>query len=49
MAFLTTGVKPDEVQADPAFMPWLATAAMTDVERRALWVFLRSLPPVLSD
>lgn len=47
--FLTTGVKPDGTVADRTFMPWPVTAAMTDPERRALWLFLRSLPPIRTE
>ena len=49
MTFLTTGVNPEGRQANPAFMPWPVTANMTDVEREALWLFLRSLPAVRTD
>jgi hypothetical protein len=41
---LQTGVRPDGTQLSPA-MPWRITAAMEDDELRAMWMFLRSLPP----
>lgn len=42
---LKTGVRPDGRQLSSA-MPWQVTAAMHDDELRAMWVFLRSLPPI---
>lgn len=42
--FAETGVRPDGRQLDAAYMPWPALQSMTDVERDAVWMFLRSLP-----
>jgi hypothetical protein len=39
---LATGVKPDGKELDP-FMPYQALAKMNDVEKKALWEFLRSV------
>jgi mono/diheme cytochrome c family protein len=41
---LREGKKPGGADINP-FMPWKATAKMTDDEVRALWLFLRSVPP----
>jgi hypothetical protein len=41
---LDTGVRKSGAKLDP-FMPYEAFARFDDVERRALWTFLRSLPP----
>lgn len=41
---LRTGVRPDGSTIN-AFMPWMATRHMTDDEIRALWLYLRSVPP----
>jgi mono/diheme cytochrome c family protein len=45
-SFFDTGRTPDGRQVDPKVMPWPVVRAMTDGERRALWEFLRSLPPL---
>ena len=48
--FLTairTGKRPDGSQIDE-FMPWRTYAQMSDVELRALWAHLKTLPPVES-
>ena len=42
--FAETGVAPDGRMRDAMYMPWPLMQAMTDVERDALWMFLRSLP-----
>lgn len=39
------GVRPDGRALHP-MMPWQAFAGMTDTELRAIWLHLRSLPPV---
>ncbi|MDR7543935.1 MAG: c-type cytochrome [Armatimonadota bacterium] len=39
------GQRPDGAEVHP-FMPIRATAQMTDVEIRALWMYLRSVPPM---
>jgi mono/diheme cytochrome c family protein len=44
MHLLDTGVKRDGKQLNP-FMPIAVLRAMNDVERKALWAYLRSLPP----
>lgn len=41
---LTTGVRPDGRVVDTVHMPVRMTRAMTDVERRALWAYLRTVP-----
>jgi mono/diheme cytochrome c family protein len=38
------GVRPDGSDLNPA-MPWPLFTEMTDVELKALWLFLRSVPP----
>jgi cytochrome c553 len=40
---LTKGVTPEGRQINPEFMPWKATAAMTDVEISSLYKHLKSL------
>jgi mono/diheme cytochrome c family protein len=46
VTFFSTGARPDGRQVDPAFMPWTLGAAMTVLEKKALWTYLNSLPPV---
>jgi cytochrome c553 len=41
------GTRPDGSKLDE-FMPWKTFAKMSDVELRALWAYLRTLPPVQS-
>lgn len=41
---ITTGVRPDGRKLDP-MMPIATLAAMNDVEKKALWLYLRSVPP----
>jgi hypothetical protein len=43
---LRYGQRPDGRVMQNEFMPWSVTASMTDAERTALWLFLRSVPPV---
>jgi mono/diheme cytochrome c family protein len=43
---LTTGVRPDGQVVDTVHMPVRMTRAMTAVERRALWAYLRTVPSV---
>lgn len=43
---LRTGVTPDAKVLDPAVMPWPIALEMTDVELEALWLYIKSLPPV---
>jgi mono/diheme cytochrome c family protein len=38
------GRRPDDSAIDPESMPWRRYAHMTDLELRALWAFLRTLP-----
>lgn len=45
---LRTGVTPDGKVLDPAVMPWPIALEMTDVELEALWLYLKSLPPVVA-
>lgn len=42
---LREGVRPDGTAIDPA-MPWTNLGKMTDTELKALYMFLRSLPPL---
>ena len=44
---MRTGVRPDGSKLDP-FMPWQTYAQLSDVEMKAIWAFLRTLPPVES-
>jgi len=44
IALLNTGIKRDGKKLDP-FMPVAALAAMNDVEKKALWAYLRAVPP----
>jgi len=41
---LRTGVTPDGRRLDPTWMPWPMLARMSDVELRAMWRYLRSVP-----
>jgi mono/diheme cytochrome c family protein len=43
---LRTGVKPDGTKLDPMMMPYPLIGQMTDVELRAVWLYLSTLPPV---
>ncbi|MCW1969850.1 MAG: cytochrome C, partial [Anaerolineae bacterium] len=45
MAALRTGKTPDGKQIDPKHMPWRSFAMMTDDELKAIFLFLKSLPP----
>lgn len=42
------GVRPDGSAIDPA-MPWKAMGRMTDVELKAIFAYLKSLPPVATE
>jgi mono/diheme cytochrome c family protein len=42
---LRVGKRPDGTTIKP-FMPWAETAQMTDPEIKALWIYVRSVPPV---
>ena len=41
---LRTGTTPEGNQLNPQYMPWSQTAAMTDDELEAMWLFFQSLP-----
>jgi mono/diheme cytochrome c family protein len=43
---LTTGIRPDGRKLDP-FMPIESLGKMNDTEKRAIWEYLRGLPPVV--
>jgi mono/diheme cytochrome c family protein len=43
---LRTGMTPDGQVLDPGAMPWPMTAQMTDLELKAIWAFLQTIPPV---
>jgi mono/diheme cytochrome c family protein len=45
---LRTGVRPDGRQIETRAMPWNAFAQMDETETRAIWAFLKTLPPVAS-
>ena len=42
---LRRGMRPDGSVIDPEKMPWVASGRMTDEEIRAVWLYMRSLPP----
>jgi len=42
---MRTGETPDGVQLRKAYMPWTSYRHMNDDELRAVWVYLKSLPP----
>ena len=44
MRALRTGMTREGRELDPAFMPWPAYSKMTDLEIRAIWKYLESLP-----
>lgn len=41
---LRTGTTPDGRRLDERFMPWRSIARLTDLELRAIWLYLRALP-----
>lgn len=43
---LREGLRPGGTALDSLAMPWPSSGRMTDAEIRAVWAFLRSLPPV---
>lgn len=45
IAALRTGKTPEGKQIDPKHMPWRNFAMMTDDEMKAIFMFLKSLPP----
>ncbi len=46
MKALHSGVTPSGKKLDPNLMPWQSMGKMTDDELKAIWLFLKSLPPV---
>lgn len=44
LRLMHTGARPDGSAVDP-FMPWQAYRQMDEVELRAIWAYLRTLPP----
>jgi len=48
MKTVKTGVTPSGKKLDPALMPWQSMGKMTDDELKAIWLYLKSLPPVES-
>lgn len=42
---LREGKRPDGTTIDPTRMPWVRSGLMTDDEIRAVWTYIRSLPP----
>ena len=42
---IRTGTRPDGTRLHP-FMPWHENARMTDDDLRAIWLYLRTLPPI---
>lgn len=45
MNAMRTGITPDGRRIDPEWMPWPAFAGMTDLEMRAIFLYLQSLTP----
>jgi len=43
---LRTGVTPSGKKLDPTLMPWQSMGKMSDDELKAIWLFLKSLPPI---
>lgn len=43
---LRRGTRPDGTTIDPNKMPWVASGRMTDDEIRAVWAYIRSVPPM---
>jgi mono/diheme cytochrome c family protein len=43
---LRTGVAPDGNDLDPELMPWKQINQLSDDQLRAIWLYLKSLPPV---
>jgi mono/diheme cytochrome c family protein len=46
MKAMRTGVTPTEKKLDPMLMPWQSMGKMTDDELKAIWLYLKTLPPV---
>jgi len=45
IATMRTGETPDDVKLRSQYMPWTSYRYMDDDEMRAVWVYLKSLPP----
>jgi len=43
---LRTGVTPEGKFLNPNFMPWNRFRLMTDDEIKAIWLYVRALPPL---
>jgi mono/diheme cytochrome c family protein len=43
---IRSGVNPNGKQLNPELMPWKRIREMSDDELKAIWLFLRSLPPI---
>jgi mono/diheme cytochrome c family protein len=43
---LRSGITPEGKVLDPDIMPWTLAAQMTELELKALWAYLQSLPPI---
>jgi mono/diheme cytochrome c family protein len=46
MKAMRTGVTPTGKKLDPMLMPWQSMGKMTDDELKAIWLYLKALPPV---
>lgn len=46
MEAMRTGVTPAGKKLDPKLMPWQSMGKMTDDELKAIWLYLKTLPPV---
>lgn len=44
-AVMREGKRPNGAIINSEFMPWKATMNMSDDEIRALWLYLRTVPP----
>ena len=49
IAAMRTGVIPDGFQLDSEEMPWKAIGQLTDDELKAVWLFMKSVPPITTD
>lgn len=45
LATMRTGITPEGIQLRSAYMPWTSYQYMDDDELRAVWAYLKSLPP----
>ena len=46
---LRTGATPDGGKLDPEKMPWESFARLTDDELKAIWLYLKLVPPIETD